>query len=93
MQMKQQKNIKLLKAIRKVLQELRAETSLTQDAVITDIFDSKNVTINLARIETGTGNISPSTLYLLCEYYKISISNFFKRVEKIDKSLKISEEN
>jgi len=89
--MKQIKNIQLLTAIRKVLQELRAETSLTQDAVITDIFDSKNVTINLARIETGSGDVSPSTIFLLCEYYKISISSFFKRVEEVDKKLKISD--
>lgn len=89
--MKQLKNTALLIAIRKVLQDLRAETKLAQDAVITDIFDSKNVTINLARIETGTGNISPSTLFLLCEYYKISISNFFKKVEEVDKKLKIVE--
>ena len=77
-------------AIRKVLQNLRAETTLSQDSVITDIFDSKNVTINLARIETGSGNISTSTLYLLCEYYKISISKFFKKVEEADKELKIN---
>ncbi|UPT70960.1 MAG: hypothetical protein M0D53_00655 [Flavobacterium sp. JAD_PAG50586_2] len=89
--MKQLKNIELLIAIRKVLQDLRAETTLSQDAVITDIFDSKNVTINLARIETGDGNISPSTLFLLCEYYKISISNFFRKVEEVDKKLRISE--
>lgn len=90
--MKQIKNIQLLAAIRKVLQDLRAETKLTQDAVIIDIFDAKNVTINLARIETGDGNISPSTLFLLCEYYKISISNFFKRVEDVDKGLKINDQ-
>jgi len=89
--MKQLKNIALLMAIRKVLQELRAEMGLSQDAVITDIFDTKNTVINIARIETGDGNISPSTLFLLCEYYKISISNFFKRVEEVDKNLKITE--
>lgn len=89
--MKQLKNIPLLIAIRKVLQELRAETGLTQDAVITDIFDTKSTVINIARIETGNGNISPSTLFLLCEYYKISISHFFKRVEEVDKNLKIYE--
>ena len=91
--MKQIKNTQLLSAIRKVLQELRAETKLTQDAVITDIFDTKNVTINLARIETGEGNISPSTLFLLCEYYEIKISNFFKRVEEVDKKLIINDKN
>lgn len=89
--MKQIKNTQLLAAMRTTLKELRAETGLTQDAVITDIFDRRNTTINLARIETGIGNISPSTLFLLCEYYKISISNFFRRVEEIDKKLKITE--
>ncbi len=89
--MKQIKNNQLLSAMRKVLKELRAETGLTQDAVITDIFDTKNTTINIARIETGDGNISPSTLFLLCEYYKITISNYFKRVEEVDKKLKINE--
>ncbi|WP_291131194.1 hypothetical protein [Flavobacterium sp. UBA7682] len=89
--MKQIKNTQLIAATKKVLQDLRAETTLTQDAVITDIFDSKNTTINLARIETGPVEVSPSTIFLLCEYYKISISSFFKRVEEIDKKLKITE--
>ena len=88
--MKQLKNIPLLSAIRKVLQELRAKAGLTQDAVEIDIFDLKHIVINLARIETGNGNISPSTLFLLCEYYKISLSNFYRRVEEVDKKLKIN---
>lgn len=87
--MKHLKNNQLLSAIRKVLQDLRAETELTQDAVIIDIYDSKGITINLARIETGKGNITPSIIYLLCEYYKIPISIFFKRVEEIDEKLLI----
>lgn len=91
--MKQIKNDQLLSAMRNVLKELRAETGLSQDAVITDIYDLKSTTINLARIETGDGNISPSTLFMLCEYYKISISNFFKRVEEIDKELIINPKN
>lgn len=79
--------------MRKVLQELRAKTGLSQDAVETDIFDAKHIVINLARIETGNGNISPSTLFLLCEYYKISVSNFYSRVEEVDKNLKINEKD
>jgi len=89
--MKQIKNTQLILAIKKVLQDLRAETKLTQDAVIADIFDLKNTTINLARIETGPVEVSTSTILLLCEYYKISISSFFKRVEEVDKELKIKE--
>lgn len=89
--MAQIKNDRLLSAIRKVLQELRAKTGMTQEAVILDIAETKKTTINLARIETGDGNISPSTIYLLCEYYKISISDFFRRVEDLDKTLKIKQ--
>ncbi|MFD2907934.1 helix-turn-helix domain-containing protein [Flavobacterium ardleyense] len=76
--------------MRKVLKDLRTEANLTQDSVITDIFDSKNITLNLARIETGEGNISPSTLFLLCQYYNISISKFYKRVEDLDSKLMIN---
>jgi transcriptional regulator with XRE-family HTH domain len=89
--MKQIKNSQLLDAMRKVLRDLRAGTGLTQDAVITDIFDRKGTTINLARIETGHGNISPSTLFLLCEYYKMSLSKFFQKVEEVDKKLLIKD--
>lgn len=74
-----------------VLQHLRAETGLSQGDVITDIIDSKNVTINLGRIETGKGDISATTLFLLCEYYKVPISIFFKRVEEVDKKLMIND--
>jgi transcriptional regulator with XRE-family HTH domain len=89
--MKEIKNNQLLLAMRKVFKELRAETGLSQVAVVTDVFDAKNITINMARIETGNGDISSSTIFLLCEYYKIPISNFFKRVEEIDKKLKIND--
>lgn len=87
--MAQIKNERLLVAIRKVLQELRAKTGMAQGAVILDIAETKKTTINLARIETGEGNLSPSTIFLLCEYYHISISDFFRRVEEVDKNLKI----
>jgi len=89
--MKEIKNNELLSAMRKVFKELRAETNLSQGAVVADIFDAKNVTINMARIETGVGDISSSTIFLLCEYYKITIANFFKRVEEVDEKLKIND--
>lgn len=91
--MKEIKNNELLSAMRKVFKELRAETNLSQGAVVADIFDAKNVTINMARIETGVGDISSSTIFLLCEYYKIPISDFFKRVEDVDKKIKINFQN
>lgn len=87
--MGQIKNEKLLSAIQQVLRGLRASISLTQDAVIADIYENKNITLNLGRIETGNRNISPSTIFLLCEYYKITISEFFERVEETNPSLKI----
>jgi transcriptional regulator with XRE-family HTH domain len=87
--MKQIKNNQLLDAMRTVLRDLRTGNGLTQDAVITDIFDRNGNTINLARIETGEGNISPSTLFLLCEYYRMPLSKFFQKVEEVDKKLLI----
>ena len=86
--MGQIKNDQLLIAIRQVLKELRAKTNLVQGHIITDISDSNKVVINLGRIET-TGNVTTPTLFVLCEYYGISLSDFFARVEEIDKGLKI----
>lgn len=83
------KNKQLLDAIRQALREIRSSKSLTQEAVNNDIYNTKNVHIHTGRIETGKGNLSTSTVFALCEYYEIPISDFFAKVEAIDKGLKI----
>lgn len=87
--MRQIKNDILLKSISLVLKELRSIKTLTQEEVGNDIKANRDLNIHIGRIETGRNNISVSTLFVLCDYYEISISDFFGRVEKIDKSLKI----
>lgn len=88
--MGQIKNDRLLTAVKLVLKELRLKTGLTQEKVANDIKANKNLTIHIGRNESGNLNISISTLFEICTYYEISISEFFKRVEEIDKDLKIA---
>ena len=88
--MGQIKNDKLLTAVQLVLKELRSKTGLSQEQVANDIKANKNLSIHIARNESAKLNLSISTLYELCEYYQISMSDFFKRVEEVDDKLKIN---
>ena len=90
--MKQIRNEILLDAVKQVLKELRAKTGLTQGRVANNIKVYKDLTIHIGRNETGNHNVTISTLYELCEYYKVPISDFFVRVEEIDKRLKIEKD-
>lgn len=65
------KNIEILSATAKRLKDLRVEKALSQEIVYND------TNIHIARIESGKNNISLSTLNALCEYYKISLKDFF----------------
>ncbi|KVV13991.1 helix-turn-helix domain-containing protein [Flavobacterium sp. TAB 87] len=87
--MEQIKNERLLSAIKLVLKELRAKSGLTQEQVANNIRINKDLAIHIGRNETGNQNMTVSTLFELCEYYKEPISEFFKRVEEVDKRLKI----
>ncbi|MDQ1166388.1 helix-turn-helix domain-containing protein [Flavobacterium sp. SORGH_AS_0622] len=86
--MKQYKNYKLLKAISLVSKEYRELKNVNQLEVNNDIKENKKVAFHIGRIETGKNNVSISTLQLLCEYFEISLSDFMKRVEEIENSLK-----
>ena len=88
--MKQIKNDKLIKTISLILKELREIKSLTQEEVMDEIKINKDLNIHIGRIETGRNNPTVSTLFELCEYYEISISEFFNKVEEVNKSLKIN---
>ena len=54
------------------LRVLRRSRGLSQMDVYLD------TDINIARIESGHGNISLSTLADLCDYYRISLADFFR---------------
>lgn len=71
----QLKNNELLEIIVLCIKELRKDKSITLEAFY---FDTG---IHLARIEQGKQNISVSTLSKICDYFQISMSEFFKLVE------------
>lgn len=69
--MGQIKNEILLEKISQKIKALREKNDLTQEDFYND------TSIHIARIETGKGNISISTLDAICKYFKISIAEFF----------------
>lgn len=54
------------------LKQLRRDRGLSQMDVYID------TDINIARIESGHGNLSISTLADLCDYYRITLADFFR---------------
>jgi transcriptional regulator with XRE-family HTH domain len=81
--MKKIKNKELLTSISLAFKELRAKEGLTQQNVKDD------TGIHLGRIETTTNDPSSSTIYELCKYFKIPLSEFYQRLEEINPKLKI----
>lgn len=70
------RDIRLLQKIALVLKELREENELTQEEVYND------TNIHVGRIETATANLTVSTLSSLCKYFRITLSDFHKKVEE-----------
>jgi transcriptional regulator with XRE-family HTH domain len=75
--MSQIRDNKLLQKIAIVIKELRDEKGVSQEEVYNDI------NIHIGRIETSKANLSVSTLSALCKYFKISLSEFHKKVEAL----------
>lgn len=68
------RNTVLLQAIAAKLRELRKAQGLSQvDAYI-------DTDIHIGRVESGKTNISISTLSDLCDYYEISLRDFFNEL-------------
>jgi transcriptional regulator with XRE-family HTH domain len=55
------------------LKEVREQKDLTQEIVVYD------TGINIGRIESGHRDISLTTIKTLCDYYEISVKDFFKK--------------
>lgn len=68
---KQRRDTELINAVGQRFKELRNAKGLSQEHVY---FDTN---IHIGRVETGQYNISISTLSELCNYYDISILEFF----------------
>jgi len=75
--MPQIRDTKLLQKIAIVLKQLREKNELSQEDVYNDL------NIHVGRIETAKANLSVSTLSALCKYFKISLSEFHRKVETI----------
>lgn len=72
--MTQLKNEVLLKKMAARLKFVREKSGITQEQFFND------TGIHLARIETGTSNITISTLDAICKYFNITIEQFFKGI-------------
>lgn len=71
----QRRNELLIRRIADRLKELRYARNLTQEDVRFDL------EINIGRIEACQHSISISTLADLCDYYRISLKDFFDGIE------------
>lgn len=71
----QRRNEKLMTLVAKKLKQLRKDKGLSQYIVYLD------TELNIGHIELGKTNISVSTLSILCEYYGISLEEFFKETQ------------
>lgn len=75
--MQQIRDNKLLQKIALVIKGLREEKGVTQEQVYNE------TNIHIGRIETANANLSVSTLSALCNYFRISLSEFHKQVEEL----------
>lgn len=71
----QRRDEALINRIVEELVKIRKERRLTQETVTYD------TDIHISRIETGKHSITITTLSDLCKYYKITLEEFFRRVE------------
>lgn len=69
---KQWRNDVLISEIARRLKERRVENGLSQETVYF------NTGIHIGKIETEKYNITVSTLSKLCDYYNITLEEFFK---------------
>ena len=71
---KQRKDTILVSKIASRIKQLREEKGISQEIFFLD------TDIHIARIETGKSNITVSTLSAICDYFGISLIDFFKDI-------------
>lgn len=71
------KNEILLKKIALSIKEIRSNSEITLDDFYVD------TGIHLARIEQGKTNITVSTLKVICDYFNVSLVEFFTLLEDV----------
>ena len=57
------------------LKEIRKQRGLTQDNVRNDLGE-----LNIGRIEAGQHSVTITTLAMLCDYYGVSLEEFFRGI-------------
>lgn len=73
--MAQFRDQELLDNIAARLKSLREEKGLSQENVYNEL------DVHIGRIEVGKVNVSVSTLSKLCQYFDISLTEFFSEIE------------
>lgn len=71
----QRRDDAMLQAIAAKLKELRAKTGMTQLAV------AKKTGQNIGRMEAAQSNMTISSLEKTCQFYEISLEDFFDGIE------------
>ena len=71
---KQRKNTILVSKIANRIKQLREEKGISQDSFFID------TDIHIARIESGSSNVTVSTLSAICDYFGITLNEFFKDI-------------
>ena len=71
---KQRKNTILVSKIANRIKQLREEKGISQDSFFID------TDIHIARIKSGSSNVTVSTLSAICDYFGITLSDFFKDI-------------
>jgi transcriptional regulator with XRE-family HTH domain len=70
----QRRNTILLSKVASRIRQLREEKGISQDSFFIE------TDIHIARIESGRSNVTVSTLSAICEYFGISMTDFFKDI-------------
>jgi transcriptional regulator with XRE-family HTH domain len=69
------RNTELLEKIASRIKDLRAEHDVTQEEFYND------TGINIGRIERAKRDIGVTTIQLICEYFNITLNEFFKKIK------------
>ncbi len=72
--MAERRNDKLLGQVAERIRDLRKERALTQTAVYED------TGLSIGRIEAGSMNLTLTTISILCDYFEITLEEFFRGI-------------
>ena len=65
---------KVLRQIAERIREIRKELKITQDVV------EQDTGLSIGRIEAGSMNLTVTTIVILCDYFEVSLEEFFRGI-------------